>query len=63
MVFTYLRVEWLRPCFQDFDCHLETEHELVPLKQPQAGVAVYITRQGVSDGGQATLQINLTLAV
>ncbi len=59
----YLWIQGLGPCFQDFDCHLEAEHELVPLKQAQAGVAVHITRKGVDDGSQAALQINLALAV
>lgn len=59
---THLCIQWLWPSLQDLHCHLEAEHELVALKQPQAGVAVHVAGQGVGDGTQPALKVNLTPA-
>lgn len=59
---THLWVEWGGPSLQNFDRHLKAQHELVPLKETKAGVAVHITRQGVSDGSQTPFKVDLTFA-
>eukprot|EP00983_Pelagomonas_calceolata_P097733 1158274-Pelagomonas_calceolata.AAC.50 len=50
------------PTLQDLDCHLEGEHELVLLKQPQARVAVDVKGQGLNDVVQPVLQHHILLA-
>lgn len=58
---SYLWIQW-SAALKNFNGHLETEHQLVLLKQTQACVAVHIIGQSINDGPQTAFKGVLFLA-